>query len=335
MSKGDRVTFDPSLTARNHINDCFHILALHPTPQPTEPAFRHQHPRPEQGLQGEIQIIYTDGSCKDNGKLTVRCGAGVWFDTDDPRNKAIRVPGDEQSNQTGEIAVIVVALLAADPTTPTEIRSDSMYAINGLNKPLDAWENMGWVGLQNATWFQYAAYLLCMRTAPTMFQWIKGHNGNQGNEEANTLAHVGANKPTPDDIQVDIPQNFQTIGAKLPGISQALAYKLISSRNRSDPSRSATINLDVTKHTIHKLTGAFETDHSIWINIRNPDIRHHVQSFIYKAMNRALHIGPFWSNIPTLEHRGKCALCDAPIETLEHILIECPSPERKTIWDLV
>jgi ribonuclease HI len=60
----------------------------------------------------------------------------------------------------GEIAAIVVAQLAADPTTPTEIRSDSMCTINGLNKHLDAWENMGWVGLRNATWFQYAAYLL-------------------------------------------------------------------------------------------------------------------------------------------------------------------------------
>jgi hypothetical protein len=115
----------------------------------------------------------------------------------------------------------------------------------------------------NNGWSQYGlrTVTLRIRTAPTIFQWVKGHNGNQGNEEADTLARAGANKPTPDDIQVDIPQNFQTIGAKLPRISQALAYKLIISRNRSDPSRSATINLDITRHVIHELTGAFETDH--------------------------------------------------------------------------
>ena len=50
-----------------------------------------------------------DGSCTNNGRHDVGSGAGVWVADNHPINKSIRVPGSEQSNQTGELAAILVA----------------------------------------------------------------------------------------------------------------------------------------------------------------------------------------------------------------------------------
>lgn len=84
----------------------------------------------------------------------------MWLDNNHSLNKAIRIPGDDQSNQTGEIAAITVALQIIDPTTPLTIVSDSRYAIDGLTKHLPTWEDHGWTDISNHKWFQSAAYHL-------------------------------------------------------------------------------------------------------------------------------------------------------------------------------
>src|SRR6266851_5238574 len=78
------------------------------------------------------------------------------------------------------------------------IMSDSMYVINGLTKHLSTWEDDGWIGVKNAPFFEKTAHVLKQRIAVTSFQWIKGHNGSQGNEGSDQLAKEGANKPLPD-----------------------------------------------------------------------------------------------------------------------------------------
>jgi len=83
-----------------------------------------------------------------------------------------------------------------------------MYAINGFTKHLSEWEDNGWIGIKNAPFFKKAAHILKQRIATTSFQWIKGHNGIQGNEESDRLAKEGANKPAPDNLDLDILKEF-------------------------------------------------------------------------------------------------------------------------------
>ena len=81
----------------------------------------------------------------DNGKANARCGAGVWFGPEDPRNLVIRIPGDQQSNQVGEIVAILVAIREAQHFRLLEIITDSRYTKEGLTMHLQHWEDQGWI----------------------------------------------------------------------------------------------------------------------------------------------------------------------------------------------
>ncbi|KAG1799657.1 hypothetical protein EV424DRAFT_1474896 [Suillus variegatus] len=105
-------------------------------------------------------------------------------------NKAVRIPGKNQFNQAGEVAVIPIGLQ------------------NGLTNHLQNWEDQGWIGVMNSELFKAMAYHLQKRAAMTAFHWIKGHSGIWGNEEADKLAGIGA---------------------KLSQITQATAYQGIMS----------------------------------------------------------------------------------------------------------
>ena len=80
-----------------------------------------------------------------------------------------------------------------------------------------------------------AAYLLRHCTAPTFFEWVKGHNGNLGNEEGDKLAKEGAEKEEPNTLPLEILPEYDLQGAKLTSLTQALAHKGIHSQ-KSPPS---------------------------------------------------------------------------------------------------
>ncbi|KAF8131682.1 ribonuclease H-like protein, partial [Boletus edulis] len=267
--------------------------------------------------------------------LNAQSGSGIWISEDHPLNRAIRVPGTHQSNQTGEIAAVVATLQAVDPTTPLKIISDSRYTIDGLTKHLKTWEDNGWTGIDNKPWFQAAAYQLRRRAAPTTFQWTKAHKGTRGNEQADQLAKQGANKEEPDLLDLTVPIEFQARRIKLSTLAQKIAYREIAYKQTPPYPRTTLMNLDITRYAIEELTGNLETDKTIWKQIRNPDIRRPIQQFLYRAITGSLRIGDFWSNIPNYEQRATCHLCENDIENLEHIILDCRSPERETIWNLM
>lgn len=149
--------------------------------------------------------VYTDGSCFRNGSEDARCRAGVWLADNHSLNRAIRVPGQTQSNQIGELAEVVVALQSIPRNADLMIVTDSQYVIKCLTNCLSRWEDSGWPRVPNAPWIKAAAYALRRRAAPTRFKWIKGHDGDRGNERADALAAEGVGKPIPDDVDISVP----------------------------------------------------------------------------------------------------------------------------------
>ncbi|KAH7914514.1 ribonuclease H-like protein, partial [Hygrophoropsis aurantiaca] len=280
--------------------------------------------------------VYTDGSCIDNGTTNAKCGAGIWFGPNDPRNSAVRIPGENQSNQIGELVAIIIAIQKTDQYTPLTIASDSRYAIDGLNLHLKNWEAKGWTEIANKPYFQRAAYLLRRRAAPTKFKWIKGHNGNEGNEEADKLANIGANKTNPDDLNLNVPDEFKIEGVQLQNITQALAYRAIKATqiSKQKQRRATIINLDIIRHAIHNHSGKWLTDESIWTANKSDLLTNQFKQFIFRATHGSFKIGDYWNNIPGYEQRARCSACDDQNESMEHILTECPNNHQKEIWKL-
>ncbi|KAG2037250.1 hypothetical protein BDR03DRAFT_1051385, partial [Suillus americanus] len=208
------------------------------------------------------------------------------------------------------------------------------YTIEGLTRNLNNWEDRGWTGVTNSNLFRATAYHLRKRSATTTFRWIKGHNGNKGNEEADRLAGIGARKDTFDEIDTSIPPHFDLRGAKLTGMTQVLAYKNILSFMTDELKNSTRGLLYRTRYAIQNISRHLETDQTLWLGRRNTDLSKKFQIFIYRALHNSLKIGDFWSNIPHLEHRSRCPTCRDATESLEHILTECDSPPQKLIWRL-
>jgi ribonuclease HI/exonuclease III len=326
--RDDAITFDPSLTSKTNLAECFRVFT-NPDRISNLPANRLAANRTTLRLQ-EVSI-YTDGACLNNGKQNARCGSGIWLEPNHVNNKAMRVPGSQQSNQVGELAAVLAAIEMTPKNQPLKIITDSKYVIEGLTTHLQTWEDNGWIGVKNAPLFKKAAYLLKRRTAETAFQWVKGHNGDLGNEESDRLAREGANKHAPDPIDMSIPKEFDLQGAKLATLTQALAYKGIKEQQPQVGRDATDRNLDLTRNALFEYNGDMETDGTIWLNIQNTSIRLRVRQFIYKTMNNTPKVGDFWEHVPRFEHRSICRTCQS-VETMNHILIQCREQAVGQIW---
>lgn len=328
--EGQRILFDPTITCKEGIEECFRVFT-NPDRISRLPASR----RPQIGanLDNIEMRVYTDGACMNNGKRNAKCGSGVWIEGEHILNRALKVPGERQSNQVGEIAAVIAAAEALPNYCKLTIVTDSRYVIEGLTKHLKEWEDKGWIGIKNANFFKRAAYLLKRRTAPTLFEWVKGHQGDQGNEESDKLAKQGANKDTHDDLPLSVPAEFDLQGAKLATLTQAIAYRGIRESHRPPPRVATDRNIDEAREAILAYSGSDETDESIWQGIRKRTIRLRVQQFLYKAIHNTMMIGEVWFKIEGLQQRGTCTPCNAT-ENMRHILLSCRAGQASSIWKL-
>lgn len=88
-------------------------------------------------------------------------------------------------------------------------------------------EDSGYILQKNVTLTRATIVQLQMRRAHSTFCWVEGHNRHVGNEAANALAAVGADKEIEDQIEMDIPPAYSVMGAKLSAMTQKLAYRAI------------------------------------------------------------------------------------------------------------
>lgn len=128
------ITFDPSITCKENLAECFRVFS-HPDRNPTQMAQWYKHC--SLILQCMEIMVYMDGACMNNGKKNIQCRSRVWFSQDDPRNRALWIPGEAQSNQVSKIAAVITALEMVQPYQPLKIMMDSKYVIEGLTTHLE------------------------------------------------------------------------------------------------------------------------------------------------------------------------------------------------------
>jgi hypothetical protein len=94
---GEWITFKPHSLVLGELSNAFRIFT-------DGEVYNGPIPIREIDDAARTTTVATDGSCENNGQSTARAGSGVFYDYDDERNIAVRVPGIfTQSNQTFDI----------------------------------------------------------------------------------------------------------------------------------------------------------------------------------------------------------------------------------------
>ncbi|BDD58060.1 hypothetical protein MAP00_009276 [Monascus purpureus] len=146
--------------------------------------------------------IYTDGSALKNGSTVAAAGVGVYFGPEDKRNVSEPLKGSRQTNQRAELTAILRALDIAPRHRDVTIFTDSRYAINCVTDWFVKWRRNHWMTsdnkpVENKDLVESILEKIEERNAlkvKTLFEWVKGHNRDEGNDQADRLAVYGARR---------------------------------------------------------------------------------------------------------------------------------------------
>ncbi len=327
------VTFDRNVTTYGDLGQAVRIFTE------AEPVSNEQISM-ELEEDGRRVIVATDGSSIRNGERDAQAGAGIYVEECQRLNQSCRLPEEiEQTNQTGEMAALLLAASIVDTRTRVHLETDSQTSLGALTKWRSKHEDQGYILQENSELTRATIARLRMRKSHTLLKWVKGHNGHSRNEAADRLAAIAARKPTSDRIDLTIPAPYRVTGAKLQAMTQKLAYRAIRSRkDKAVQPRPRTIaNLDRITSGVKAKYGVDLHERSIWKSLRRRHMSRAASQFIWMAIHDGYMIGTHWlrPNMPEdLQARAVCRIC-GECETMTHITLECEAVGQKIVWELL
>ncbi|KAM7345496.1 ribonuclease H1 [Cochliomyia hominivorax] len=143
-------------------------------------------------------IVYTDGSCFNNGRKNACAGYGVYFGDDHVLNAGKPVSG-RVTNNVGEIQAAVYAIKTAKRLGITKlcISTDSQFLINSATLWIKKWKAKDWhlkngEPVKNLIDFMELDGLLQDEDIEIKWNYVKAHQGIKGNVMADRLAREGS-----------------------------------------------------------------------------------------------------------------------------------------------
>ena len=134
--------------------------------------------------------IYTDGACRGNP------GPGGWgvLLIAGKHRKTLHGGDPETTNNRMELTAAIEALNALKSGQPAVLHTDSKYVMDGVNEWLPNWKKRGWKTaskkqVKNKDLWQALDEAVARHEID--WRWVRGHDGNPGNEEADALANRG------------------------------------------------------------------------------------------------------------------------------------------------
>ena len=286
------------------------------------------------GTNAPMTTVYTDGACVNNGRKNAKAGSGAWYGENDPCNLSVRVAHKEQSNQTGELVVVLMVVKNHPPNEDLHIISDSKYVIDGITKHAKKWEERGWIDVQHKDLFKCVIAWMRSRKGRTTMEWVKGHNGTRGNKEADRLAGEGAEKQLPESpLDLKYPPNQLSPGAKLARLEQRDFYQILSEKKPIPMRKRTERNIGIIQACTQETFEKSPTTEDVWIATKHKDLTRKTRDFLWKSTQNAYKIGEFWNQIEGYEQRGVCPICDEQ-EDMEHILTKCDAGPRAQAWQM-
>jgi ribonuclease HI len=94
-----------------------------------------------------------------------------------------------------ELTAVIEALNALKRPSEVELLTDSEYVRKGITEWIHNWKKRGWKTadkrrIKNSDLWR--ALDDATRRHRIQWRWVKGHDGNPGNERVDTLANLGA-----------------------------------------------------------------------------------------------------------------------------------------------
>jgi len=136
--------------------------------------------------------IYTDGACKGNP------GPGGWgvLLKSGTIEKELFGGERETTNNRMELMAVIMALEALKRPCHVFLHADSQYVLKGMTEWLVGWKAKGWKTaskqpVKNVDLWQRLDALVASAGHKIEWRWVKGHNGDPGNERADELANRG------------------------------------------------------------------------------------------------------------------------------------------------
>jgi ribonuclease HI len=138
----------------------------------------------------ETVVVYTDGACKGNPGPG---GWGAWIRWGEHEREMF---GGEAltTNNRMELTAVIEALAALKRGCRVAIYTDSEYVRNGITSWIHNWKSRGWrtadrKPVKNIELWQRLDALAAQHEV--QWHWVRGHNGDPGNERADQLANRG------------------------------------------------------------------------------------------------------------------------------------------------
>jgi ribonuclease HI len=138
----------------------------------------------------DIVEIYTDGACKGNP------GVGGWGVLLQHAGKTRELHGGEAltTNNRMELTAVIRALEALKHGSQVRVHTDSQYVQLGIRDWIHDWKKRGWrtvdkKPVKNEDLWRRLDELAGAHDVEWI--WVRGHDGNAGNERADELANLG------------------------------------------------------------------------------------------------------------------------------------------------
>ena len=138
----------------------------------------------------ERVLIYTDGACKGNPGPG---GWGAWLRYGQHERELF---GGEPvtTNNRMELTAVIQALASLKRPCAVDLYTDSEYVRQGITSWIRGWKARGWKTadrkpVKNIDLWQTLDGLAASHEVS--WHWVKGHNGDVGNERADALANRG------------------------------------------------------------------------------------------------------------------------------------------------
>jgi len=138
----------------------------------------------------DIVEIHTDGACKGNP------GAGGWGALLAWNGKTSELYGGEAhtTNNRMEMTAVIRALEALKRKSRVRLHTDSKYVQQGISEWIHSWKKRGWrtadrKPVKNEDLWRRLDQLAGEHEIEWL--WVRGHDGNPGNERADELANLG------------------------------------------------------------------------------------------------------------------------------------------------